>query len=317
MTECIDLHLGATGIINEWRFKFRSHFNVLSPFLSPTGQEAAYWCCPYNGRRQDIAAGTSEQKSSPCMEAREIPPEELELWSFCAAALVKELCNGLGLHPATQPLKGEILRMGSLIFRSKRYPAYLVRQGEGGYHLQVRAIAGGHRRRCLFFTPRFCPDTADWLARHGYGYFPLEDLLLPGSLSPAPDYWHTLQEFKALLSNPAEGIGKIVRPVENVRPGVFIEPSYKRIIFPDGSVVNLSRAYKRRAVVGFIHTQLALKASRVFDVEVMREEYNRHHPGNPWNSDRIREDLFKRHLEDFDLLFETVDASLGRYRMII
>lgn len=324
MIDCIDLHLGAAGIINEWRFKFRSYFNVLRPFLSPTGQVAAYWCCPYNGQRQEIAgdtkrqaAGRPERKTSPCVEARDIPPEELELWSFCPTALVKELAAGLGLHPATNPMKGEILRLGSLLYRSKRYPAYLVRQGEGGYALQVQAIAGGHKRRCLFFTPRFCPDTADWLTRHGYGYFPLEDLLLPGSLAPSPEYWQTLQACKELLSRPEKGGAEPPHPVENVRPGIFIEPSFKRIIFPDGSEVNLSRAYKRRTVVRFIHEQLALSGSREFDVEVMREAYNRQHPGNPWNSDRIREDLFKRHYEDFDRLFETVNAANGRYRMTI
>ena len=41
------------------------------------------------------------------------------------------------------------------------------------------------------------------------------------------------------------------------------------------------------------------------------------HPDKPWDSDRLREDLFKRNTGDFDRLFETIDAANGRFRLKI
>ena len=77
----------------------------------------------------------------------------------------------------------------------------------------------------------------------------------------------------------------------------------------------MSRAHKRRAVVRFIHEQAVQLGKDEFDVEVLREEYNRQHPGKPWNSDRFKEDLFRGATEDFDRIFKTVDAPLGKYRL--
>ena len=70
-------------------------------------------------------------------------------------------------------------------------------------------------------------------------------------------------------------------------------------------------------VVSTIHEHVTRTGNAEFDIEVLREEYNRTHPEHSWNSDRIREDLFKRKTADFDRLFDTIDAANGRYRMKI
>ena len=127
------------------------------------------------------------------------------------------------------------------------------------------------------------------------------------TLSPAPGYGQLLHEFKSALSTLSL----------RTEPQPFIAPDYKRIVFPDGYVLNLARAHKRRAVVRFLHEQLVRCGKDEFDIEVMREDYNRQNPDRLWNSDRLKEDLFKRNPADFDRLFETLAAANGRYRLKI
>ncbi|QHI69850.1 hypothetical protein [Tichowtungia aerotolerans] len=101
-------------------------------------------------------------------------------------------------------------------------------------------------------------------------------------------------------------------------PNVQITPDFKRIIFDDGYEINLAKAYKRRAVVRFIRDQVCRSGKLQFDVEVMRDAYNRQYPKKPWNSDRFKEDLFRgAPPEDFDRIFETIDAAMGKYRWLL
>ena len=76
-----------------------------------------------------------------------------------------------------------------------------------------------------------------------------------------------------------------------------------------------AKAHKRRAVVRFIYEQVAVSGKEEFDVEVMREAYNNQHSAKPWSSDRFKEDLFRGAAQDFDRVFETIDAPLGIYRL--
>ena len=312
LLECIDLRLGNACTLNEWRFLLRSYYDVLRPFLSPTGQQASAWCCPVNGRKQKIlaeeggsATSSSGSNCSPCVELNNIPSEDFELWKFCLPSFANHLCARLGLHADPKLTKRGILHLGALSFRSDRLPAFLLKNSDTSYQARAQAIVAKQTGRCLFFTPHYCPDTEKWLGKLQHGYFPLEDLLLPGSFDPSPAYWQTLQEFKSSL------------PPTSCRPasGVLIHPDFKRINYPDGYVLNLAKAHKRRAVVRFIHEQLTRSGKDEFDIEVMREEFNRQHPDKPWNSDRFREDLFRNAAEDFDRLFDIVAVPLGRYRL--
>lgn len=234
-----------------------------------------------------------------------IAPDELDCWKFSSTALAKHLCRELGLMVAPKKLGSSALRLGFLTYRKHRLPAFLLRSQRPHYYAFAQSMDLNKYDYGLFYTPRYCAETAAWFSRRRLGYFSLEDLLLPDALSPAPGYGQLLHEFKATISPVPR------RP----EPKPFIAPDYKRIVFPDGYVLNLARAHKRRAVVRFIHDQLARSGKDEFDVEVMREEYNRLHPDRPWNSDRFREDLFRNATEDFEHLFNMVDVPLGRYRL--
>jgi hypothetical protein len=312
LLDCIDLRLGISCTLNEWRFLFRSHYDALRPFLSLTGEQSLAWCCPVNGRKQKLIGEnggrkplSSACKCYPCVEADSIPSEDLEMWTFCPSRFANHLSPGLGLHAAPKWIKKGVLRLGSLSYRSTSLPAFLLNYTDTSYQLHAQTIAAGQTGICIFYTPRYCPDTAEWLRQRQHGYFSLEDLLLPGSLDPSPTYWQELQKFKSTL------------PHSPYRPNleVFIAPDFKRINYPDGYVLNLAKAHKRRAVLRFIHEQVVQSGKDEFDVEVMREEYNKQYPDKPWNSDRFKEDLFRGAAADFDRIFETVDAPLGRYRI--
>ena len=312
MLDCIDLRLGISCTLNEWRFLFRSHYDALRPFLALTGQKASAWCCPTNGRKQETIeteegykAVSSDCKCYPCMEANNISSADFELWKLCPSIFANHLGPRLGLHAAPKPMTNGVLYLGSLACRSSRIPAFLLNSNIRSSRLRAQSVGAEQVGVCIFFTPRYCADTADWLESKQHGYFPLEDLLLPGSLDPSPNYWQELEKFKSVI------------PVIPYRPDdkVFIAPDFKWINYPDGYVLNLSRAHKRRAVVRFIHEQVSLSGHEEFDVEVMREEYNQQHPDRPWNSDRFKADLFRGAAGDFNRIFEVLDAPLGKYRL--
>ncbi|QHI68479.1 hypothetical protein [Tichowtungia aerotolerans] len=101
-------------------------------------------------------------------------------------------------------------------------------------------------------------------------------------------------------------------------PDVQITLDFKRIIFDDGYEINLAKAHKRRAVVRFIQEHVRRSGKRQFDVEVIRDAYNRQYPKKPWSSDRFKEDLFRGAPPgDFDRIFETIDAAMGKYSWLL
>lgn len=121
------------------------------------------------------------------------------------------------------------------------------------------------------------------------------------------------EELQSLCLKQLEAIESRYSP----NPGVIVGDGFKRIVFPDGKVVNLARTPRRRAVVRFIYEHVRRTGESKFEIDFIRREHDKAHPTRPWNCDRFREDLFKRHYDDFDLLFETVDAANGLYLLKI
>ena len=87
-----------------------------------------------------------------------------------------------------------------------------------------------------------------------------------------------------------------------------------------GRRIDLSKKFKARAFLRFLHGSLKGAPDKTFYVEEMRDKFNAQfgagrHRGK-WVSERFREDLFKGlGRKDFDLLFETVDGGAGVYRL--
>ena len=141
MLNCIDLHLGIACTLNEWRFFFRSHYDALRSFLSPTGQQASDWCCPVNGRKQDIIAAEAggykaislDCKCYPCLETNSILPEDLEIWRFCPSIFANRLSPGVGLHADPKLMEKGVLHLGTLVHRSTQLPAFLLNNNDTSY----------------------------------------------------------------------------------------------------------------------------------------------------------------------------------------
>lgn len=121
------------------------------------------------------------------------------------------------------------------------------------------------------------------------------------------------EELQSLCLKQLETIESRYSP----NPGVIVGDDFKRIVFPDGKIVNLANTPRRRAVVRFIYEHVRRTGEPKFEIDFIRREHDKAHPTRPWNCDRFREDLFKRHYDDFDLLFETVDAANGIYLLKI
>ena len=93
------------------------------------------------------------------------------------------------------------------------------------------------------------------------------------------------------------------------------------IIKTGGRDINLSKKYKARAFLRFAHGHLS-GSNGVFYVEDLRKVYNgqfdQKKANMVWNSDRLKEDLFRGLNDgDFELLFEVVDQASDRYRLRI
>ena len=103
--------------------------------------------------------------------------------------------------------------------------------------------------------------------------------------------------------------------------GTQIIDDFKAIMI-DGHKIDLSAKHKARAFLRFLYKELHGKARTDFLMDAMREKFNSQfddsHEGKRWQSDRLREDLFKGvSVSDFDLIFETIDRTNGRYRLKI
>jgi len=99
---------------------------------------------------------------------------------------------------------------------------------------------------------------------------------------------------------------------------VEVSPDYK-VVRIGKRRVDLARKPKARAFLRFVRERAG---ESEFQVEEMREAFNAQfgeglgHKG--WNSDRLREDLFRGLARDaFDLLFDTVNLAAGIYRLRI
>jgi hypothetical protein len=131
--------------------------------------------------------------------------------------------------------------------------------------------------------------------------------------------WRMSEErLAALALRSAEG--RIQHGCDAVRDGdaVRVSPDYKMIRIGMREV-DLSRKPKARAFLRFVRER---SGKGEFHVEEMREAFNAQFgdemDGKGWNSDRLREDLFRGlGKEDFDLLFDTVNLGAGIYRLRI
>ncbi len=118
------------------------------------------------------------------------------------------------------------------------------------------------------------------------------------------------------------GSGQTSAKSDPKRPQAKVIGDFKIIILPNGQkAITLATKHKTRAFLRFIHRRLTESGTMDFYVEEMREAFNAQFTGDmahkQWQSDRIREDLFRGMEREFDQLFEPLDKVAGHYRLSV
>jgi hypothetical protein len=91
-------------------------------------------------------------------------------------------------------------------------------------------------------------------------------------------------------------------------PVAKVENDYRKIVLPDGGVLDLSRKHKRRLFLKYAWEQCRKAGVREFYYEEIREGYMKTGTKSGVKSDRFRDDLFKGQAAEFNELFNTVGA---------
>ena len=118
------------------------------------------------------------------------------------------------------------------------------------------------------------------------------------------------------------GSGQSSENSDPKRPQAKVIGDFKIIILSNGQkAITLATKHKTRAFLRFIHRRLTESGTMDFYVEEMREAFNAQFTGDmahkQWQSDRIREDLFRGMEREFDQLFEPLDKVAGHYRLSV
>jgi len=95
---------------------------------------------------------------------------------------------------------------------------------------------------------------------------------------------------------------------------------FKAIILPnERKAISLTRKYKMRPFLRFVHCWVTERGTPDFYIEEVRDAYNKQFTGSlvnkEWRSDRFQDDLFRDNKREFAQLFDTIDKTTGHYRL--
>lgn len=302
----------------EWRGRLRTAYRALSRYLVAVPDmplSDTYYCSHCGGslRVQPAPDGTSialpENEYAICPVVAGVQDDDRILKALNASAFYRSCIDGLGIDLDFQPLEnqGDAWRLGSVCVRSVRYAVYAALfQTPSTYRTFLCSLPTA--KPYVFVGGSYSHELEALLAERGSCFLTLQDdfeLIDDSGFRPLLSATEKLAIFR----------GKLNKSPYAPDPEIKITPDYKRITFPDGYVVNLSRAYKKRAVVRYIHEMAIRNQDAEFELEYAREEFNRLYPKLDWRGDRLKDDLFKERHQDFDHLFELIDSSFGKYRI--
>jgi hypothetical protein len=243
-------------------------------------------------------------------ERKILTPEEACIYEFNERKFIERLCLAFSIEQNIAAYGNSgLLRIGWIGGPLRQYPVFLLLRNPQDAANIGRNLLLEEESPFVFFTNTDLPHLYPLFKKKTCSLFALSRI---AGLSASG--------LSAVLTGQ-ELFAGFLRGLENTgyTPSLSVQilDDFGRILFPDGNAVVLKRAHKRRAVVRFIYEWVQQTGDPVFDQEVVREAYNKQHPESPWMGDRFREDLFKRNLNDFDRLFQTLDAANQRFRLKI
>lgn len=185
--KALNIYLGQSLILNEWKLFFGDTFERVEPFLQDTGQDASYWCSPGSAKRHDIlregktvTALSPDYENFPGQEQRDIDPVELRLLKLCPCSLSARLGKSLGVENAYSSQDDGIYRLGTLRGPDRcRHRAFLLAHAERSALSLAKQVVGQEGEGIIIVTPTFCPDTEDFAVKNKLLYVPLRDMLQP------------------------------------------------------------------------------------------------------------------------------------------
>jgi hypothetical protein len=249
-------------------------------------------------------------KDSYC-ERKQLSPDDASVYEFNEQQFAEHLCKVFSIEQNLES-RGEcgLLRVGWIGGSVHQYPVYLLLRNSFLAEAVCKSLLLEEETPFVLFVCKNIPSLAKKYAKKKCALFSLDRVV---GLTP-----------KKLNAISTTGIALFADFIRDVAGSVYIPAAdiqilgdFNRIQFPDGYTVNLKPAHTRRAVVRFIYEWVKKKNDPVFDQEDVRDAYNKQHSDKPWKSDRLREDLFKNQLEDFDRLFQILDAANQRFRLKI
>ncbi len=203
--KALNIHLGQSLILNEWKHFFGDTFERVEPFLQDTGRDGSYWCAPGSAQRFDciregetITVLSPDYENSPELEKRQVDPAELRLFKLCPCSLSVRLSQSLGIDQNYCSLDEGIYRLGTLRGPdSRRHRAFLLTHAERSPVSLVKQVVGQEGEGIMIVTPSFCPDTSDFAVKNKLLYVPLRDMLRP-DFSLAGTFDESRKQFFAL-----------------------------------------------------------------------------------------------------------------------
>jgi hypothetical protein len=299
-----------------WRAVFGGEYEKFSrDWLIPLTQPPHSHICEKCGGLHKIVFHSADDivsvppPDSHC-ERESLTPEEACVYEFNEWKFAEQLCRAFSIEKDLAACgKSGLLRIGWIGGPLRQYPVFLLFRNPHHASGTARNLLLEEETPFVFFTNTDLPHLYPLFKKQKCALFSLTRI---AGLSASGLF--------AVLTG-SELFSVFLRGVEGAvytpPPGVQILDDFGRIILPEGKAIVLKKAYKRRAVVRFIYEWVQQTGDPVFDQEAVREAYNKQHPESPWRGDRLREDLFKRNLDDFDCLFQTLDAANQRFRLKI
>jgi hypothetical protein len=236
--------------------------------------------------------------------------EDACLLRFALHSVTEQHCEHLSLIPARKiDLSRFPCRIGWIDGASRQYPVYFLIGSPAVCEQAAKNLLIEEESPFVLLSSVNMPDLFPLFKKQKCELFSF--LKIAGISSDCVVTFLTGPELFSGFLRDADGA--VYVPV----CGVHIFDDYARIVFPDEYTVTLSRSPVRRSMVRFIHQWVQQKNDPVFDIDVVSAAHNDRYPDQAWTSPRFKEDLFKRHENDFDRLFHSFPGSNRRYRLKI
>ena len=291
----------------DWRRHLVADFEHVRPFLAEcSGEVASTLPCPRSGQRlmvsrrgQRFDAYPEASHEADCSPLKGLCLADVVLWRLNRTAFENAVCHALDLTPVTptDALGDGVGLIGCVGSGEARKRVYL------GYAPDERAgmafcidVVQQNRQRCCAVLPIFFPRCEEYLRRCEHDMIVLEEVAAFADTGLVAKRRETVREFDDLVA-------------------VAVVGDYKALRLRDGTIIDLSRRTKCRALVRHLHQRRKTTGNRDFLYDEEIQKLNAGQERILIQSDDFKYGLFHGIHKHFDRLFTVLDKGIGRYRI--